>query len=107
LYVSLQLLKGERLPGDIVVTTPAKDEEGTLSIRCPLCGWRPSASSRWSCDSVDGPEPPFDSCGTVWNTFSTRGTCPGCGHQWKWTSCLRCHEWSPHDDWYEKADGHP
>ncbi|PYR66924.1 MAG: hypothetical protein DMF87_07020 [Acidobacteria bacterium] len=76
-------------------------------MRCPLCGWRPSASSRWCCDSVDGPEPPFDSCGTIWNTFSTRGRCPGCGHQWKWTSCLRCHEWSPHDDWYEKADGHP
>ena len=26
--------------------------------------------------------------------------CPGCAHQWVWTSCPQCHEWSLHDDWY-------
>ena len=49
----------------------------------------------------DTPEPPFDGCGTSWNTFLTRGRCPGCRHQWQWTSCLRCHGWSLHEDWYE------
>ena len=71
-------------------------------IRCPLCAWRPSASSRWRCGWQAGdPEPAFSACGTSWNTFSTRGRCPGCHHQWRWTSCLACHEWSRHTDWYE------
>ena len=43
-----------------------------------------------------------DACGTAWNTFATRGRCPGCAHQWRWTSCLRCDQWSPHGDWYEE-----
>jgi hypothetical protein len=50
------------------------------------------------------PEPPFKGCGTVWNTFLTKGRCPGCSHQWRWTSCLQCQQWSLHDDWYEKPD---
>jgi hypothetical protein len=76
------------------------DDEIFEGIRCPLCAWRPSASSRWSCFSGDGPEPPFPACGTTWNTFLTRGLCPGCTHQWQWTSCLRCEGWSLHEDWY-------
>jgi hypothetical protein len=72
-----------------------------LRVRCPLCHWRPSAESLSYCQSEDTPEPPFNACGTAWNTFLTRGKCPGCGHQWKWTSCLRCHEASLHEDWYE------
>jgi hypothetical protein len=43
----------------------------------------------------------FDGCGARWNTFTTRGKCPGCRHQWQWTSCLRCLGWSLHEDWYE------
>ena len=74
-------------------------------IRCPLCSWQPKASSRWCCDCVGTPEPYFESCGTVWNTFSTRGRCPGCGHQWKWTTCLRCTRPSLHEDWYEQTGG--
>jgi hypothetical protein len=70
-------------------------------IRCPLCRWNPTADSRWTCIAFGTPEPPFDSCGTVWNTFSTRGRCPGCRHQWTWTTCLRCGMPSKHDDWYE------
>src|SRR5262245_20048283 len=70
-------------------------------IRCPLCHWRPSASSMWSCHGQGTPEPPFDGCGTSWNTFDTRGRCPGCSHQWRWTTCLRCQQWSLHEDWYE------
>lgn len=70
-------------------------------IRCPLCAWRPTASSVWQCNCLGTPEPFFAFCGAVWNTFLTRAICPGCGHQWKWTSCLRCAVASPHEDWYE------
>src|SRR4029079_11522948 len=73
-------------------------------VRCPLCGWRPTAASRWCCWWSDGPEPYFASCGAEWNTFSTRVRCPGCRHQWQWTSCLRCAEWSPHNEWYEAGE---
>lgn len=59
-------------------------------IRCPRCAWRPQASDRWSC-----------LCGHVWNTFDTRGRCPGCGLQWLETQCLACHRYSAHEDWYE------
>ena len=58
-------------------------------IRCPLCGWTPSASDRWVC-----------TCGHVWNTFDTGGVCPACLYQWTETCCLQCHKWSPHSDWY-------
>ncbi len=77
------------------------DETGFERIRCPLCEWRPSPSSTWCCYAEATPEPPFPWCGTQWNTFSTHGCCPGCRHQWRWTSCVRCAGWSLHDDWYE------
>ena len=92
----------------MIIDAPAPDDEDVFSaIRCPCCHWRPDASSRWSCLCIDTPEPYFEGCGTTWNTFSTRGRCPGCGHQWRWTSCLRCAAWSPHSDWYEDATGAP
>ena len=75
------------------------DAEGGR-ICCPLCGWRPTASSLWVCDDCGHPEYYFGGCGCVWNTFDTRGHCPGCGHRWRWTSCLYCGGWSPHEDWY-------
>jgi hypothetical protein len=86
-----------------LANTFAPDEVDPFSrIRCPRCGWKPSASCRWSCvRGLDNPEPFFVGCGTVWNTFLTHGRCPGCAHQWRWTSCLSCQEWSPHEDWYE------
>ena len=71
-------------------------------IRCPHCEWKPKSDSRWSCVSFGTPEPPFESCGTVWNTFSTRGKCPGCQHQWTWTTCLKCGMAAKHDEWYEE-----
>ncbi|RPI40052.1 MAG: hypothetical protein EHM59_21825 [Betaproteobacteria bacterium] len=64
-------------------------------IFCPLCAWRPKATDRWCC-------PP---CRTEWNTFWTRGLCPGCGHQWVRTQCLACGEWSLHERWYHYPDG--
>jgi hypothetical protein len=95
-------LKDGRAPDEITVKVSEPEHEDPFSgIRCPLCGWRPSSSSLWCCDCVGTPEPYFQGCGMVWNTFATKGRCPGCSHQWRWTSCLRCHESSLHNDWYE------
>ncbi len=74
-------------------------------IRCPLCQWRPKASNRWYCAPNRHPEGFSGGCGMVWNTFTTRGVCPGCGHQWRWTTCLHCHRWSRHEDWYAENEG--
>lgn len=75
-------------------------------IRCPLCAWKPQKSSRWFCADLPFPEFFFDGCGTFWNTFETGGRCPGCAHQWRWTTCLRCYQHSKHADWYEEnSDG--
>ena len=74
-------------------------------IRCPRCKWRPTRWSVWCCADSEGPEGFFEGCGTVWNTFETRGRCPGCNHQWRWTACLSCSEWSLHEDWYEEQKG--
>jgi len=99
------MLKSEATGRSPIVDVAYLESDDELSgIRCPACGWRPSASSRWSCAWAGGPEPFFESCWTVWNTFATRGCCPGCSHQWRWTSCLQCSEWSPHDEWYEESD---
>jgi hypothetical protein len=84
-------------------TDPDKAKEFS-HIRCPLCTWRPNRSSRWYCGDCDYPEYFFDGCGTAWNTFTTRGRCPGCSHQWRWTICLSCQGWSRHEDWYENQD---
>jgi hypothetical protein len=73
-----------------------------IRIRCPLCGWQPTAASLWQCANQEYPERFFDACGTIWNTFSTHGLCPGCGHRWRWTMCLHCHCRSLHEDWYTK-----
>lgn len=73
-------------------------------IRCPTCGWQPQASSRWYCAAVDAPEHFSPGCGTSWQTFETRGRCPGCEHQWQWTSCLSCGMWARHEDWYTAED---
>jgi hypothetical protein len=97
------LLKGDPTRRSIVTPSigPGEDDR-FVAVRCPQCGWRRSDSSSWSCDPSDGPEPPFRGCGTAWNTFTTRGRCPGCAHQWQWTSCLRCEQWSLHEDWYDE-----
>jgi hypothetical protein len=100
------LLKDDWASRQITINLTGIDHgEAFGGIRCPLCSWRPSHSSRWRCDCVHTPEPFFAGCGTVWNTFSTRGCCPGCSHQWRWTSCLRCDNSSLHEDWYDERDG--
>jgi hypothetical protein len=100
------LLRDTRRSPDVIPIDRSRSEDGETfqGIRCPQCHWRPAPSSRWCCDCVGTPEPFFEGCGTVWNTFSTRGRCPGCSHQWGWTSCLQCHQASRHADWYDERD---
>jgi predicted amidophosphoribosyltransferase len=70
-------------------------EPGFLRIRCPLCGWQPEKKDRWMCWP--------GGCQHEWNTFETAGVCPACAKQWHSTACLRCQQWSPHEDWYERT----
>lgn len=69
-------------------------------IRCPLCKWQPPSHMRWQCADCGAPEFYYGGCGTIWHTFDTHGICPGCKHQWKWTKCFNCDEWSLHEEWY-------
>lgn len=101
------------MPPSLLLRSPVIDEsiptiadrsrEGSalFGIRCPICTWRPSRSSHWTCWDCDHPEYFFNGCGTEWNTFETGGVCPTCAHRWAWTSCLSCWSWSKHVDWYE------
>ncbi len=75
------------------LVTDDDESVGKGRIRCPRCGWSPGAGDRWMC-----------SCGAVWNTFDTGGRCPACDKLWLETQCLRCHAWSPHEDWYAEED---
>ena len=101
---SRQCLKGSPAHDLDIITTPERGEdEAHLRIRCPLCEWEPGPGSEWACVRIDVPEGFRGGCGTVWNTFATRGRCPGCQYQWKWTKCLRCGGWSLHEDWYEET----
>ena len=88
---------------DILKTLDHDENESKIGrIRCPHCKWQPNKASRWFCADCDAPEYFYGGCQTSWNTFETGGICPGCAHRWIWTSCLRCGEWSRHEDWYEK-----
>jgi hypothetical protein len=98
------LKRDARGPEQVVDDVTLHDDEEFSGIRCPLCRWQPTASSTWCCERTASPEPFFIGCGTVWNTFTTQGVCPGCRHRWLWTSCLRCGGWSLHEDWYERPD---
>jgi rubrerythrin len=104
LAIVLFLFQKNSTPGKFIdESEKLKDDSTDFSrIRCPVCRWQPNASSRWYCADAGYPHYFFNGCGTVWNTFDTRGRCPGCGHQWKWTDCLRCGNCSPHEAWYEE-----
>ena len=70
------------------------DEKGRGRIRCPKCKWQPRKHDTWEC-----------ACGHVWNTFDTRGVCPGCSEKWHHTQCPVCMQWSAHEDWYVRDGG--
>ena len=95
------LFRKDQAPPDNVETIIQQDDdESNFSrIRCPLCRWQPDSSSRWVCGG-DGPPEYYKGCGWEWNTFDTRGMCPDCKHQWKWTGCLWCENYSLHEAWY-------
>jgi hypothetical protein len=80
------------------ISSPAEIEEflgpQLLGVRCPLCGWIPRTKYRWFCE-----------CGHAWNTFDTRGICPGCQRQWQVTACPQCGEMPAHDQWYAPPEG--
>jgi hypothetical protein len=97
------IILGMHMPRRDAPAEEKQDESQFRGIRCPLCRWQPKPWSRWCCCAHNTPEPLFDGCLTEWNTFTTKGRCPGCGHQWRWTLCLNCDGWSTHDDWYEKG----
>jgi hypothetical protein len=82
-------------PGRPRMLAPAKLDQifGSVlpGIRCPQCNWTPRTKNLWSCK-----------CGHHWNTFDTRGLCPGCGYQWGVTGCLQCGAVSPHPEWYDR-----
>ena len=60
-------------------------------IYCPDCEYRPKPEDRWACTP---------SCGTSWNTFWSRGVCPGYAVKWPHTQCFVCGQWAPHEAWY-------
>jgi len=97
------LLKRHETPSGVAAIL-AKLKDGMFEpvrIRCPVCAWQPLGSSLWTCVENRHPEGFVGGCGRSWNTFETFGACPGCAHQWQWTACLVCGEWSLHEDWYE------
>jgi hypothetical protein len=93
-------------PADLAeIVRRLEDTASGRRIRCPACGWQPGAASRWFCTPTGAPEHFPNGCGTAWNTFDTRGRCPGCDHVWRWTACPSCGAWALHDAWYEPDDG--
>jgi NMD protein affecting ribosome stability and mRNA decay len=68
-----------------------------IRVSCPKCGWAPDGGIYWMCSD----------CKTKWNTFDTRGRCPGCGRSYQVTSCpkkIGCGQISPHEEWYEEIE---
>jgi hypothetical protein len=104
LTTPLWLLQKPDVSPDLETLTKENTTDGDYSgIRCPKCKWQPTKRSHWMCSSSSGaPEFFSGGCGTVWNTFDTRGKCPGCNYRWKHTICLSCYGWSKHEDWYVK-----
>ena len=100
----LLLRKAPEPPDKLETILQQDDEESRFNrIRCPLCRWRPDSSSRWMCGG-SGPPEYYKVCGTSWNTFDTHGRCPGCKHQWHWTACLWCGNYSLHEAWYTNEE---
>lgn len=58
-------------------------------LRCPWCGWTPFALSAWKCKQ----------CRFVWDSFSSDGVCPRCGHAHEETACVRCRRIARNERW--------
>jgi hypothetical protein len=57
---------------------------------CPRCYQAPPRGRHWVCDE----------CETRFDTFETRGKCPGCGAWFLDTACPHCHESNHIDRWF-------
>ncbi len=105
---SMALYLLQKDPSSTVKPTPATKLEDAPSdfsrIRCPQCKWQPKAHHLWQCTPCATPEYFQGGCGTLWHTFDTKGKCPGCKYQWKYTKCMFCSRWSLHQEWYVKSD---
>ncbi len=56
---------------------------------CPSCKTAPPQGLFWRCNS----------CGTVFDTFETRATCPKCAAQFPVTRCINCGALNPVSAW--------
>ena len=74
LAILFRLFQERLKPVETTKKGTARDNAPEFSrIHCPLCKWRPKASSHWYCGDCDYPEYFFGGCGTAWNTFTTGG----------------------------------
>jgi Zn-dependent protease len=62
---------------------------------CPNCGESAPAGEFWQCGH----------CGTKFDTFVTRGRCPGCGAWYLETACPHCQASNHVDGWYRPEGG--
>lgn len=99
-YVFLLFQRGSLQPTIAARGVTSDEALEPPRIRCPQCAWQPRAVDLWYCADCPQPEGFYDGCGAAWHTFDTEGACPGCHHHWRWTSCLRCGQWSLHVQWY-------
>jgi hypothetical protein len=81
-----------RLPRRHPVALGPQRYPADARIRCPLCAAVVSPDERWHCEF----------CNCYWNTFATRGRCPGCNFRYPATVCGACDRMSHHDDWYPR-----
>jgi Zn-dependent protease len=57
---------------------------------CPSCGAAPVQGSFWTCGR----------CGTSFDPFAHRGTCPACGSRFDTIRCLECYRAHPVAAWF-------
>ena len=62
---------------------------------CPACKEAPRVGAFWRCDQ----------CGTPFDTFATRATCPACKALFPTTSCPDCHRVNAMADWVAAGGG--
>ena len=85
---------GDHRPAATVPT--ATYREGSPRVMCPCCDAIPDGDARWQCEF----------CWCAWNTFDTRGRCPGCDFTFPATFCPSCRRTTRHRDWYRPAALH-
>ncbi|MFQ3652376.1 MAG: site-2 protease family protein [Gemmataceae bacterium] len=87
LFILLQSLQAFRAAGHYLVVEklPTHPE-----CACPQCLKAPPRGTHWVCHE----------CETRFDTFETRGQCPGCGAWYLDTTCPQCHHSHHIDRWF-------